>query len=303
MRAPSVQMYCELPGFSPESSYRLRKGRQARMEDYQDPMKPTRSFESYIANRLVPGFRFTLELDRSRDIGLEQENRCLSPVGRAIYMDALLGYLAGCRKEADELLSRAEAFLELAHAIGEEERYSYAAGFSQGVRSAALSHIKWLLSGARAPDLLAEARFYLESYCDQSPTLDRKDAENMTPMLLYLNAYGSIVGMARRLGIITDRAGRIRVSGLFGHAWRIATAPDEPARQIEKEMLKKKIGKQLFIWIDTGHYDSVAYLLFAMFPVPEDRPSRLIEECWQYVPVGLIQARGQEKQGGNNAYS
>ena len=239
--------------------------------------------QSLIADKLIPRFRVTLDLDRSSDIEAVRKNGCLSPVGTSMFMDALCGYLAGCREEADEVVTKSETFLALAHSIGEQQKYSYAPGFSEGIRSAALSYVKWLKSGTVDRDLIADARSCLDSYIDRPGTLDREDAEIMTPILMYTNAYSTINKLAEILAIDADPMRRARMRGLFGHALRIAAAREGPTRQAEEESLRRKLGKRLFTWINAGHYDKVAYSLFALYSAPEDRPSRLIEECWRYV--------------------
>jgi hypothetical protein len=251
-------------------------------------MNTTQAVENYVAVKLAPGFQLTLELDRSRDIEAERQNRCLSPVGEAFFADAVFGYLAGYREEAQELVSKASAFLELAHSIDEKQKYSYSPGFSEGLRSTDLSYVNWLKTGAMDVALLAEARTLFDSHYRDPGTLDRKTADYAAPRLLYLGAYELIMSIAQRLGIDTDPSGRARVRGLFGHALRIATASDELARETEKAKVKKVLGKQLFDWISHGQYSAVAYALRALFPTPDGPPFRLIEGCWNHISDDLI---------------
>jgi len=257
-------------------------------------MKHKPPHESYIVEKLAPSFRVVSMRDKSYDIEAERDRRCLSPVGKSFFMYALLGYLGGARQEADALTSKAGEFLTLARSIGEKQKYSYAAGFSEGVRSTALSYIRWLETGAVDLALIEDAKSQFDLYFATASNIDRQDADIMAPTLLYLSAYDLIDKLSRALGIGAYSTRQTRLSGPFSYASRIASAADGPARQAEEEKLRKRLGKQLFNWIEHGQYDSVAYLLHALFPRPDGPPSSLIEQCWRWIPEEVIEQRPQQ---------
>ena len=249
------------------------------------------AIDDYIVAKLQSRFRVSLEVDRSFELEKEQQSRCLSPVGEAIFNNAVRLYLARRREEAGELVAKSRAFLELAHSIGEKQKYNYTRYFSESLRSSALSFGRWLSTGEVDEAILADARSNLDGYYSRSRTLDRGSAALGVPVLLYTEAYAVIVKIAERLSIGLDPSSPRKATGLFGHALRIALAANDEERRAEQERLRKRAGKQLFVWIDRGHYGDVAYMLYALFPRPNGPPYRLIEECWQYIPEDVVSKR------------
>jgi len=213
-----------------------------------------------------------------------------------LFRDAVLGYLARCREEADELAAKSYAFLSLAQSIDEKEQYSYSPYYSEGTRAAALAYIHWIYTGQVDETIIENARVNLQRYYDQghAQTLDRTGLALSVPLLLYTEAYTLIEQLANRLwgGMPEDRSRK--ATGVFGDALRIATASNSDERNSAKEKLRKKMRKQLFHWIDRGNLEDLAYTLYALFPRPDGAPCRLIEECWVYVDEQEIEARLQD---------
>jgi hypothetical protein len=225
----------------------------------------------------------------------ERQGRCLTPIGESFFRDAVRFYVARRPKEAVEFLTKSLAFLEIAHKIGEKQKYSYEPFFSEGSRSSALSFVQWLITGELPREIQEDARTQIGLYYARRWKPDRGSATLSTPQLLYTESYAVIREIAGRLSIGMDREGQKKATGLFGHALRIASAEDEAEREIEKRKLRKSISKQLFTWIDRGHYDYLAYSLYALFPRPEGPPYRLIEDVWKYIPEDVVEARLKER--------
>ena len=245
--------------------------------------------ERYIAIDVEPAAIRAIVRHRRVDIEQERGNRCLTPIGDRFFLDAVVCYLARRTQEGDELVAKSRAFLELAHATSEREKYDYTRGYSEGCRSAVLSYVRWLNDGTSSPDLVENARMNLSAYYSRTRSLDRSSATIAVPVLLYSESYTLIRKIAERLSIGTERGRKRKPSGLFGHALRIASAADDSQRQDEKERLRKRISAQLFTWIVRGHYDAAAFTLYALFPRPGGPPSRLIEDCWQYIDDRLVE--------------
>jgi hypothetical protein len=249
--------------------------------------------ERYIAIDMEPAAIRALERHRPVDIEEVRENRCLTPNGDRFFLDAVVCYLARRTQEGDELVAKSRAFLELAHATSEREKYDYTRGYSEGCRSAVLSYVRWLTDGTSSSDLIKHARMNLSAYYSRTRSLDRNAATIAVPMLLYTESYTLIRKIAERFSIGTEP--NRKPTGLIGHAFRIASAADDSQRQDEKERLRKQIPKQLSRWIDRGHYGDVAYTLHALFPRPEGPPSRLIERCWQYIDDRVVEKSMRER--------
>ncbi len=253
--------------------------------------------ERYIAIGLEPAAIRAIVRHLPVDIDEERGNRCLTPIGNRFFLDAVVCYLARRTREGNELVAKSRAFLELAHATSEREKYDYTRGYSEGCRSAVLYYVRWLTDGTSSPNLMEDARMNLSAYYSRTRSLDRNAATIAVPVLLYTESYTLIRTIAERLSIGTEPDHRRKPTGLFGHALRIALAADDSQRQAEKDRLRKRIPAQLFGWIDRGHYGDVAFTLPALFPRTEGPPSRLIEGCWQSIDDRVVEksmrARGQ----------
>ena len=210
------------------------------MEDHQDEMNPTTERDGYIAGKLLPGFRSLERFDRAQHVDTARRECSLSSLGRSFFADGVMGYLAGCREEADDLIVKSEVFLALAQEIGEAPSPGSTPGFDEGTRCAALSYVRWLRSGVVAPDLVAEARDYIDVYHDRLVELDRKSVEIMIPVLLYLDAYESLTALAKRLGIGVGGTATSNSRGLLNQTLRIALATIDPAlwAQQDRELLE-----------------------------------------------------------------
>jgi len=181
-------------------------------------------------------------------------------------------------------MRQAHEFLSESYRIDEKQQCSYGKGYSEGVRSTALSYVRWLLTGASDSDVLQDARENLAKYIEWEPQLNRREATLMIPKLMYTESYTTIARSAERLSIGVGAEQRRKVSGLFGHALRFATATDDDERHFEKGKMKVKVAKELVKWASKGGYLDIAYSLHALFPRPAGPPCRLLEECWKYVP-------------------
>jgi hypothetical protein len=238
-------------------------------------------FEEYRVEKRR-GFESLLELDRASDIDTARRECTLTGAGERMFRDAVLGYLCGCPDEADELAAKGHEFLKLATELGEIKAHLHTPGFTEAGRSAALSFVHWLKTGeALERELVAGARHYAE-YFATSKTWDRRSANIAAPDLIYLGADDAVMLIAKKL---CSRPGSpANPGGLFGDALRIASAADATERDQLKTKVRKRLGTQLFRWVDHGHYDSAAFMLHAVFPRPAGARSALIEQAWDHMP-------------------
>jgi hypothetical protein len=251
--------------------------------------------ERYIAIKMEPKALRALERHRPVDIEEVRGNRCLTPNADRFFLDAVVCYLARCAQEGDELIAKSRAFLELAHATSEREKYDYTRGYSEGCRSAVLSYVRWLTDGTSSPELMDNARMNLSAYYSRTRSLDRSAATIAVPVLLYTESYTLIRKIGERLSTGSKPDRKHKPTGLLGHALRIASAAEDSLRQDEKERLRKWIPAQLFTWIDSGNFDAVAFTLYALFPRPDGPPGRLIEDCWQCIDVRQVEKCMRER--------
>jgi hypothetical protein len=238
-------------------------------------------FEEYVAERR-PGFFFSYELGVARSIDEAREERCLTPNGESMLLGAVEGYLLGCPREADQLVAKGYEFLALADAIGEEQKYDYAGGWSVGRRSTALAYLHWLKTGEPHEAALVDARGRFATYYRRTRRFGRRTANLAAPTLLFLEAYPTVCMMADRLS--GQPGATARPGGLFGDALRIATAGDVSERDCLKARVRRRIPRHLFRWLHRGLYDDVAFVLHAVFPRPAGPASRLIETAWDHIP-------------------
>ena len=251
-------------------------------------MNASKLSDTYITTELLPRVPPLMTRHRSRAIEDARRERCLTPNGHYLFSDALVCYLAHRREEGDELVAKARAFLQLAHSIGERQRYDYVRGYCEGVRSAELSYLDWFTTGQVNGALLADARANLEAYYSRPRYIHWKTASNLVPILLYTESYLLIRRLVARHPARADGGGSVGPKGVFGHAMRIASAESEAQRRIEKESLRKKIPGRLFTWINTGLFVEAAFALYALFPRPDGLPCELIEGCWGWIPESVI---------------
>jgi hypothetical protein len=227
-------------------------------------------------------FSTLLEVDRANDIDAARRERRLTPYGESMFRDAVLGYLCGCRDEANELAAEGYEFLKLATELGEKQANLYTPGFTEARRSAALSFLHWLQTGETLDrELVAGARHYAE-YFASSKTWDRGSANIAAPDLIYLGARDAVMLIAKKL--YGKPGAPAKPGGLFGDALRIASAADTAERDQLKAKVRKRLGLQLFRWVNQGHYDSVAFMLHAVYPKPAGARSALIEAAWTHMP-------------------
>jgi hypothetical protein len=240
-----------------------------------------RCFQEYIAERR-PFLFESLERWRSRSIDEARAERCLTPNGEYLLLDAVKGYLLGCRREAEELVAKGYEFIRLADAINERYKHDYGGGWSVGRRSTALAYLHWLKTGEPHEAALADARERFHTYYRRVRDFDRRTTNLAAPTLLFLEAYPTVRMMADRLSGLPGATAR--TGGLFGDALRLAMAEDPSERDRLKAHVRKRIPRQLFRWLHRGHYPDVAFVLHALFPRPEGPPSRLIETAWDHIP-------------------
>ena len=179
---------------------------------------PMNHIERYIAIKMEPKAIRAVERHRPVDIEEVRRNRCLTPNGDRFFLDAVVCYLARRTQEGDELVAKSRAFVELAHATSEREKYDYTPGHSEGCRSAVLSYVRWLTDGTSSPDLMETARMNLSAYYSRMRSLDRNAATIAVPVLLYTESYTLIRKIAERVSIGTEPDRRRKPTGLYGHA-------------------------------------------------------------------------------------
>ena len=168
--------------------------RDAEVVPYRDlidgaSVKAMNHIERYIAIKMQPKAFRAIVRHRPVDIEEVRRNRCLTPSGDRFFLDAVVCYLALRTQEGDELVAKSRAFLELAHAASEREKYDYTRGYSEGCRSAVLCYVRWLTDGTSSPDLVENARMNLSAYYSRTRSLDRNAATIAVPVLLYTESY------------------------------------------------------------------------------------------------------------------
>src|SRR5262249_12055462 len=149
-------------------------------------------------------------------------------------------------------------------------------------------YLQWLSTGTADEALLENARANLFRHFSQPANLDKGTASLAGPLMIYTESYPLIRRMAELLGVGIGPESQRQASGLFGDVLRIAPAEGEGERLLEKQKLRRKIGKRLFAWIEKGHYDDIAYIAHALFARPAGPPSLLIESCWGYIPDSVV---------------
>jgi hypothetical protein len=232
--------------------------------------------EELLASKLL-SLGVTLDVDRSFDLDTQRQLRRLGGIGQSMFRDAVLAYVLHHKQEGDELRDKSRRFLLLAHETNEIPRNLYHPNYTEAHRTGALSFVNWLATGEPATSLLAEAREFLTKYFLSSKTWDRKSADIDTPILLYTDSYELIRRMAESRGWTAIRGSPRASASLFQAALQVALAADDVERRELEDALKKRATKKLAGWFEKGLYDSIAYVLYALFPKPAAEPSQLFE--------------------------
>lgn len=110
---------------------------------------------SLIARQMA-GFEIQLAVDRSVDVEADRKAKNLGYGGRSFFQHAVLGYLLGRNEDADELLLKAVIFLRMACLL-KETPPDYSRGYDEGMRSAALAYVHWLITDSIDQEALRAA--------------------------------------------------------------------------------------------------------------------------------------------------